>query len=74
MNILARFHQEKTVFDETRADFLILLFYKAPTRASEGLLWKKSIKFDVDYNMMILKVKKFKLPRAPQIFLLVTSS
>ena len=79
MNILAKFHQEKTNFDEIRGHLLILLFYRALTRASEDLLWKKAIKFKVEVlhtpnfhrmsNMMILGVKKF---GAPQIFLLVT--
>ena len=45
MNILAKFHQEKLIFDEVRGHLLILLFDRALTRASDGLLWKKAIKF-----------------------------
>ena len=84
MNILANFHQEQTIFDEIRGYLLIFLFYRALTRASEGLLLKKGYKicsggpihakFSQNMsNMMILKVKKFGAPAAPQIFLLVTS-
>ena len=45
MNILAKFHQEKMIFDEIRGHLLILLIYRALTSASEGLLRKKAIKF-----------------------------
>ena len=48
MNILAKFHQERTNFDEIRGHLLILPFYRALTRASEGLLRKKAIKFEVE--------------------------
>ena len=48
LNILAKFHQEKTIFDEIRGHLLILPFYRALTRASEGLLRKKAIKFEVE--------------------------
>ena len=42
MNILAKFHQEITIFDEVRGHLLILLIYRALTRASEGLLREKA--------------------------------
>ena len=35
MNTLAKFHQEKMIFDKIRGHLLILPFYRAPTRASE---------------------------------------
>ena len=47
MSIVANFHN-KTIFDEIRGHFLILPFYRALTRASEGLLRKKAIKFEVE--------------------------
>ena len=60
------------IFDEIRGHLLILLFYRALTRASEGLLRKKAIIFEVEVlhrpkflqnmsNMMKLKVKKILL-------------
>ena len=64
MNMLAKFHQEKTIFDEIRGHMLILLFFRALTRASEGRLQKK----DVKSNMEVLY-----MPAEPQILLLVTS-
>ena len=48
MNISAKFHQYKTIFDEIRGYLLVLPFYRALTRASEGLLQKKAIKFEVE--------------------------
>ena len=48
MNILAKFHQEQTIFDDIRGYLLILLFYRALTRASKGLLRKKDMKFEVE--------------------------
>ena len=48
INILAKFHHEKTIFDEIRGHLLILPFYRALTRASEGLLREKAIKFEVE--------------------------
>ena len=36
INILAKFHQERMIFDEIRGHLLILPFYRALTRASEG--------------------------------------
>ena len=48
MNILVKFHQEKTIFDEIRGRILILLFYRPLTRAYIGLLRKKAIKFEVE--------------------------
>ena len=48
MNILANLYQEKIIFDEIRGHLLILPFYRALTRASEGLLLKKAIKFEVE--------------------------
>ena len=48
MNILVKFHQERTIFDEIRGHLLILPFYRALTRASEGLLWKKAMKVEVE--------------------------
>ena len=47
MNILAKFHQEKNVFDEIRGHLLNLLFYRTLTRASEGFLREKAVKFAV---------------------------
>ena len=41
MNILANFYQERTIFDEIGGLLLILPFYRALTRASEGLLRKR---------------------------------
>ena len=46
MNNVAKFHK-KTIFDDIRGHFLILPFYRALTRASEGLLRKKAVKFEV---------------------------
>jgi len=46
MKIVAKFNK-KTIFDEIRGYLLILPFYRALTRASEGLLFKKAIKFEV---------------------------
>ena len=48
MNILVKFHQERAIFDEIRGHLLILPFYRALTRASEGLLRKKAIKSEVE--------------------------
>ena len=48
MNILVKFHQEETFFDEIRGHLLILPFYRALLRASEGLLREKAIKFEVE--------------------------
>ena len=48
MNILAKFHQEKTISDEIRGHLLILQFYRTLTSAPEGLLWEKAIKFEVE--------------------------
>ena len=48
INILAKFHQEKTIFDEIRGHLLILPFYRALTRAFDGLLRKKAIKSEVE--------------------------
>ena len=48
MNILAKFHHERTIFDQIREHFSILPFYRALTRVSEGLLRKKAIKFEVE--------------------------
>ena len=71
MNILAKFHEERTVFDEIRGRLLILPFYRALTRASEGLLRKKALKFEVEVPhtpnfhricLMILKIKKCGAP------------
>ena len=47
INILAKFHHEKTIFDEIRRHLLFLLFYRALTRAPDGLLRKKAIKVEV---------------------------
>ena len=61
MNILANFHQERTIFDEIRGHLLILIlpFYRALTRASEGLLQKNAIKFEVEVlHAQIFTVKK----------------
>ena len=52
MNMMARFHREITIFDEIRGQLLILPFYRALTRASEGLLLKKAIKFEVEVLQM----------------------
>ena len=78
MNILAKFHQERTIFDEIKRYLLILLFYLALTRASEGMFQKKAIKFEFgrrnakfSQNMsdvMTLKVKKFGAPMAKFFF------
>ena len=48
MNTLAKFHQEKTNSNEIRGHLLILLFYRALTKAPEGLLRKKAIEFEVE--------------------------
>ena len=40
-------HFGQTIFDEIREYLLILLFCRAPTRASDDLLKKKAIKFEV---------------------------
>ena len=48
INILAKFRREKTIFDEIRGHLLILLYYRALTRVSRGLLCKKTIKFEVE--------------------------
>ena len=48
MNILAKFRQEIMIFDEIRGHLLILPFYRALTRESKGLFWKKAIKFEVE--------------------------
>ena len=48
MNILAKFRQKRRIFDEIRGHLLILLFYRALTRASEDLLQKKSIKVEME--------------------------
>ena len=47
MKILAKFHQEETIFDEIRGHLLIFQFYRTLTSAPEGLLWEKAIKFAV---------------------------
>ena len=48
MNILAKFRQEIMIFDEIRGHLLILPFYRALTRASEGLPQKKAVRFEVE--------------------------
>ena len=48
MNILAKCHQERTIFDEIRGHLLMLPFYRALTRASEGLFWKEAVRFKVE--------------------------
>ena len=48
MNILGKFHQQRTIFDKIRGHLLILPFYKALTRASDSLLRKKAIKSEVE--------------------------
>ena len=70
MNILAQFHREKTIFYKIRGHLLILLFYRALTRAFEGLLWKKAIKFEVE----VLHVSNFHRICTICLILLVTSS
>ena len=40
--------EKKKIFDEVRGYLVILPFYMAQTRDSEGPLWKKAIKFEVD--------------------------
>ena len=68
MNILAKFHQEQTIFDEIRGYLLILLFYMGSDQSIWGSSSEKGYKiwsggatyakFSQNmYNMMILKVK-----------------
>ena len=59
MNMLAKFHHEKTNFDEIRGHLLILLFYRALIREPEGLLRKKDIKLEVE----VLHTPKFRRPK-----------
>ena len=43
MNILTKFHKETTIFGEIRGYLLILPFYRALTRAADGLLLRMAI-------------------------------
>ena len=46
--MLSKFREEKMIFDKIRGHLLILPFYRAQTRVSDGLLWKKAIKSEVE--------------------------
>ena len=48
IHILAKFHEEIMVFEEIRGHLLILPFYRAQAKASQGPLRKKAIKFEVE--------------------------
>ena len=48
IHILAKFHDEIMIFEGIRGHLVILPFYRAQTRDSEGPLRKKAIKFEVD--------------------------
>ena len=48
IHILAKFHEEMTIFDEIRGHLLIILPYRAQTKASEGPIKKKAIEFEVE--------------------------
>ena len=81
MKIFAKFHQQKTIFDEIRGHLRILLFYRSLTRAYKGRLRKKASKIlrgcsayaKFSQNMSNIIILKLKKCRAPQIFVLGTS-
>ena len=45
---MAIFHKETPIIDRIRANLLILLFYRAQTRAFKGPFRKKAMKFGVE--------------------------
>ena len=48
IHVLAKFHEEILIFDEIRGHLVILPFYRAQTRDSEGPLRKRAIIFEVE--------------------------
>ena len=48
IHVLANFYEEILIFDEIRGHLVILQFYRAWTRDSEGLLRKRAILFEVE--------------------------
>ena len=48
MSILAKFRQERMIFDEIRGHSVILPFYRAQTRHSDGPLRKRAMKSEVE--------------------------
>ena len=47
-HVLAKVHEEIMIFEEVRGHLVILLFYRAQTRDSEGPLRKRAIIFEVE--------------------------
>ena len=45
IHFFGKIQEEIMIFDEILGHLLILLFYRAQTRASDGLLRKNAIKF-----------------------------
>ena len=64
------------IFDEIRGHLLILIFYMAQNRSSQGLFWKKAIKFDVSarYAKFSQKMSNIMKSKVKKLFLLVASS
>ena len=48
IHVLTQSHEKIMIFDEIRGHLVILSFYRAQTRDSQGPLQKKAIKFEVD--------------------------